>query len=141
MLQILNVSDSFNSPIILNSQLVFTVNPTTLQIVKELRHKYPDRKNTLYVIYKKFPNLNEDKGDANNQNVDIPKILLECVILGMAKFAHSTGLLTTDTRVGGSYIVNPYLERYELAIKKAFEYGFIQDSDLLTRDIRSKGFL
>ena len=139
--QFLEVSDDYKSPIILNDRYVFSVNPSTIQITKDLRFRYPDKKNNLHIVYKKAPVLNKAEGDANNQYVDIPPILIECVILGMAKFAHSSGLLTTDQRVGGSYIVNPYLERYELAIKKAFENGFIVDRGMHKRTVQTKGFI
>lgn len=138
--QFLEITDSYNSPIILNDKFVFSVNPETIQITKDLRYKYPDKKNTLYIIYRKEPKLNKAEGDATKQYVDIPPILLECLILGMAKYAHTTGLLTTDQRVGGSYIVNPYLERYELAIKKAIENGFIIDRGIHKRNVYTKGF-
>lgn len=138
--QFLEISDSYKSPIILNDRFVFSVNPTTIQITKDLRYKYPDKGNNLYIVYRKEPKLNKAEGDAREQYVDIPPILLECVILGMAKFAHTTGLLTTDQRVGGSYIVNPYLERYELAIKKAMENGFVTDRGMHKRSVYTKGF-
>ena len=139
--QFLEVSDDYKSPIILNDRYVFSVNPSTIQITKDLRFRYPDKKNNLHIVYKKAPVLNKAEGDANNQYVDIPPILIECVILGMAKFAHSSGLLTTDQSVGGSYIVNPYLERYELAIKKALENGFIVDRGMHKRTVQTKGFI
>lgn len=139
--QFLEVSDDYKSPIILNDRYVFSVNPSTIQITKDLRFRYPDKKNNLHIVYKKAPVLNKAEGDANDQYVDIPPILIECVILGMAKFAHSSGLLTTDQRVGSSYIVNPYLERYELAIKKALENGFIVDRGMHKRTVQTKGFI
>ena len=139
--QFLEVSDSYKSPILLNDRYVFNVTPDSIQITKDLRYKYPDKQNHLYIVYRKFPELNKAEGDANLQYVDLPPILIECLILGMAKTAHSTGLLTTDQRVGGSYIVNPYLERYELALKKAMEYGFIIDRGVTKRSVRTKGFI
>ena len=137
-MKILDVQDKYQSDIRLNERLVHTINSNTLQVERELLTEHKD--NSLYVLYKVPPKLCKEYL-TNKQIVDIPQALIEALILGMAVKAHGMGALTNDPRTGGSYVQNPYIDRYELAIKKVLDYGYLPPLRINTRTIQTKGFI
>jgi len=137
-MKILNIEDKHKSDIRLNERLVHTIDVNTLQVEKALLQKFKD--NSLYVLYKDSPKLCKDYL-SNKQIVDIPQFLIEVLVLGMAVKAHGMGALTNDPRTGTSYVQNPYIDRYELAIKKVLDYGYLPPNRINTRSIEMKGFI
>lgn len=138
-MQILDIQDDYESDILLNERLVHLIDTFTIQVERELLNSHKD--NTLHILFKKHPELVNSKIDASTQNVDIPIELVECVILGMAAKAHSMGFLSNDPRTGTSYVQNPYIDRYEAAIKKALDNGFIMPTRMARKDWNVKGFV
>lgn len=138
-MQILDIQDDHNSDILLNERLVHLIDTFTIQVERELLNKYSSNK--LHILFKKHPELVDSTKEANTQNVDIPIELVECVILGMAAKAHSMGFLSNDPRTGTSYVQNPYIDRYEAAIKKAIDNGFIMPTRMGRKDWDMKGFV
>lgn len=138
-MQILDIQDDYNSDILLNERLVHLIDTFTIQVERELLNKYGE--NNLHILFKKHPELVDSTKEANTQNVDIPIELVECVIFGMAAKAHSMGFLSNDPRTGTSYVQNPYIDRYEAAIKKAIDNGFIMPTRMARKDWNMKGFV
>ncbi len=138
-MQILDIQDDYQTEIRLNEQKVHKVDTFTIQVEKELLERYDD--NTLHILYKRHPKLVDSAIPAQDQKVDIPIELLECILLGMAVKAHSMSILTNDPRTGSSYVQNPYIDRYELAIKKALENGYITSTNFVRKDYKKKGFV
>ena len=135
-MKILNIEDKHKSDIRLNERLVHTIDVNTLQVEKALLQKFKD--NSLYVLYKDSPKLCKDYL-SNKQIVDIPQFLIEVLVLAVK--AHGMGALTNDPRTGTSYVQNPYIDRYELAIKKVLDYGYLPPNRINTRSIEMKGFI
>lgn len=115
------------------------VDTFNIQVEKDLVNKYAE--NSLHILYKKHPNLCVTNKLAEEQYVDAPIELLEVLLLGMSVKAHTMGFLTTDPRTGQSYVQNPYIDRYEMAIKKALDAGIIQSTSNKRQDLRKKGFV
>lgn len=139
-MKILQIEDKYNTEIELNDYCVFNVTPTKIQVEKSLLDAYID--NSLFVLYKDSPKLCSVDIEPNKQKVDLPPQLIEVLILGMAVKAYGMGALTNDPRTGSSYVQNPYIDRYELAIKKALDYGYLYEDTLIHyRDISKKGFI
>lgn len=139
-MKILKIEDKYNSEIELNDYCVFNVTPTKIQVEQALLKAYRD--NSLYILYKDSPKLCSVDIDPDKQIVDLPPELIEVLILGMAVKAYGMGALTNDPRTGTSYVQNPYIDRYELAIKKAIDYGYLYEDSLVSyRDISKKGFI
>lgn len=74
------------------------------------------------------------------QEIDLPIQLMELLMLGISCKARSANVLQVDPRAGTPYMINPYLERYELAIKKAIDNQFINQSGIEKRTVYTKGF-
>ncbi|EAL4587030.1 hypothetical protein NON42_001165 [Campylobacter coli] len=137
--KILEVKDDYKSPIVLNDNLVHNVSPNVIQVEKELANKYDS--NTLHILYTKQPKMVTDTLPADQQIVDIPEALLECLLLGIASKVSNIGQLTNDPRTGTSYMPNVYIERYEKAIEKVIGEGFLYQLGLNKRDVHTKGFI
>lgn len=76
------------------------------------------------------------------QEIDLPVQLIEVLMLGIAAKARSDNSLQVMTGAGGtSYMINPYLERYELAVKKAIDNQFVNQQAIRQRDVSVKGFI
>lgn len=76
------------------------------------------------------------------QEIDLPVQLIEILMLGISAKARSANVSQIITGAGGSaYVINPYLERYELAIKKAIDSQFVNQQAVKTRDVSVKGFI
>lgn len=73
--------------------------------------------------------------------IDLPIQLIECLKLGVSLQASTVGGTQIDPRAGTPYSINPYLERYELAIKKAIDKGFILRRGIQKRKNHMKGFM
>lgn len=138
-MQILKITDNYNNDILLNERGVHMVDTFNIQVEKDLVNKYAE--NSLHILYKKHPNLCVTDKLAEDQYVDAPIELLEVLLLGMSVKAHTMGFLTTDPRTGQSYVQNPYIDRYEMAIKKALDAGIIQSTSNKRQDLRKKGFV
>lgn len=136
---ILDVQDAYGNTYSTNEYGIHKIDDMTIQVEKAILNKYSS--NTLYIRYKDHPNLCVMNIPASQQIVDIPIELLECVLLGMSVKAHTMGFLTTDPRTGQSYVQNPYIDRYEMAIKKAIANGYIQPTRLERKDWEQKGFV
>lgn len=138
-MQILDIKDNYDNKIILNDELVHMVDTFTIQVEKELLKKYND--NTLHILYKKHPTLLTTEKQPEEQSVDLPIELIDVLLLGIAVKAHGMGTLTNDPRTGTSYVQNPYVDRYELAIKKAIDYGYLPKPRINERKVTDKGFI
>lgn len=137
-MKILQVEDKYRSDIRLNERLVHTLDTNTIQVERKLLKQH--KENSLYILHKVPPKLCVDYL-SNKQIVDIPQELIEVLVLGMAVKAHGMGALTNDPRTGTSYVQNPYIDRYELAIKKVLDYGYLPPTRINTRTITTKGFI
>jgi hypothetical protein len=143
-MQILDIKDDYKSPILLNTNLVHMITTFKIQVEKELVNKY--KENTLHILYKKHPILLKTKNDdgslckPEDQKVDLPIELIDVLLLGIAVKAHGMGTLTNDPRTGTSYVQNPYVDRYELAIKKAIDNGYLNQTNINQRTVHTKGF-
>lgn len=73
--------------------------------------------------------------------IDLPIQLIECLKLGVSMQASTITSFQVDPRAGTPYSVNPYLERYELAIKKAIDKGFVLRRGIQKRKNQMKGFM
>lgn len=139
-MRILNIRDKHRTDIALNDRYVHTINQNKIQVEQSLLNSYNN--NSLYILYKEFPKLCSVDIEPQNQKVDLPIELIEVLILGMAVKAYGMGALTNDPRTGTSYVQNPYIDRYELAIKKAIDYGYLHEESIQSfRDVRTKGFI
>lgn len=158
-LSLISIQDEYDSVIDINSKMVHFASTDVLQVTKELRSKFKD--NSLYLVIRLVPELlnppkiqykpntnvptDESKQQIQsyleNTYIDLPIQLQECLILGIGSKAHSMGFLSNDPRTGTASVVNPYLERYELSIKKAKENGFVHQTTLEHRTISTKGFI
>ena len=138
-MQILEIKDEFKSEIKLNEELVHTSSPTEIQVEQKLLNKHTG--NNLYVRVKLPPRLVDSTKQASDQSVDLPPELLECLLLGIAVKASSIKALSNDPRTGTSYVQNPYMERYELAIKKARDNGYTPQTSMKTLGVFDKGFV
>lgn len=158
-LSLISITDDFDTPIKLNDNFVHMANESTLQVTRDLREKYTQ--NNLHLVIRlapemlKVPKMEYQDGTnkptdeskqavedyLDNTQVDLPAQLLECLMLGIGAKAHSMGFLSNDARTGTASVVNPYLERYELAIKKAKENGFVHQTGLESRTVYTKGFI
>lgn len=74
------------------------------------------------------------------QEIDLPIQLIELLMLGISCKARTANVFQMDNRTGTAYAINPYLERYELAIKKAVDNQFINQVGIEKRDVSTKGF-
>lgn len=74
------------------------------------------------------------------QEIDCPIQLVELLKLGISCQARTANTLQQDPRVGTTYIINPFLERYELAVKKALENQFLNQPSMDNRPVWVKGF-
>lgn len=74
------------------------------------------------------------------QEIDLPVQLIELLMLGISCKARTANVFQMDNRTGTAYAINPYLERYELAIKKAVDNQFINQVGIEKRDVSTKGF-
>lgn len=74
------------------------------------------------------------------QEIDLPIQLIELLMLGVSCNARKGNVVQLDQRVGTTYIVNPYLERYELAVKKAIDNQYINQPGIEKRTVSTKGF-
>lgn len=74
------------------------------------------------------------------QEIDLPIQLIELLMLGISCKARTANVFQMDNRTGTAYAINPYLERYELAVKKAVDNQFINQVGIEKRDISTKGF-
>lgn len=137
-MQILNIQDKYRSDIKINERFVHTIDTDTLQLEKGFLERYQD--NELYILHKVPPRLCKE-WVINSQEVDLPVELIEVLILGMAVKAHGMGALTNDPRTGTSYVQNPYIDRYELAIQKAQQYGYLPPENVTYRSVWDKGFI
>lgn len=158
-LSLLSIVDDYQSNIEINDKFVYFASANTIQITQDLRDKFPT--NNLNCVIRLAPTLLQcpkPKYQANsneltpeskaeiekyltNTEIDLPDQLQECLILGIGAKAHSMGFLSNDPRTGTASVVNPYLERYELAVKKAKENGFVHQTDLASRKVWTKGFI
>jgi hypothetical protein len=75
-----------------------------------------------------------------DQEIDCPIQLVELLKLGISCQARTANTLQQDPRVGTTYIINPFLERYELAVKKALENQFLNQPSMDIRPVQVKGF-
>lgn len=75
------------------------------------------------------------------QEIDLPYQLIEVLMLGISAKARSANVVQIDPRAGTPYTINPYLERYELAIKKAIDSHFTNQQSIGRRDVSVKGFI
>ena len=75
------------------------------------------------------------------QEIDLPMQLIEVLMLGISAKARSANVVQIDPRAGTPYTINPYLERYELAIKKAIDSHFVNQQAIRRRDVSVKGFI
>lgn len=73
--------------------------------------------------------------------IDLPIQLIECLKLGVSMQASTITSFQVDPRAGTPYSINPYLERYELAIKKAIDKGFVLRRGIQKRKNQMKGFM
>ena len=137
-MQILDIKDDHKSPILLNTNLVHMIDTFNLQVEKELANKF--RENTLHILYKKHPQLLTTEKTPYEQKIDLPIELIDVLLLGIAVKAHGMGTLTNDPRTGSSYVQNPYVDRYELAIQKAINNGYLNQTNINQRTVRDKGF-
>lgn len=139
-MKILEINDKYHTDIALNDRYVHTVNQDKIQVEQSLLKAHS--KNSLFVLYKEFPTLCTIDIDAKDQKVDLPIELIEVLILGMAVKAYGMGALTNDPRTGTSYVQNPYIDRYELAIKKAIDNGYLHGESMQSfRNVTTKGFI
>lgn len=138
-MQILDIQDNYRSNIRFNESLVYSITPTSIQVAKKLLDTHPN--NTLHILIKSPPKLVTNDLTAKEQNVDLPMELIECLILGIAAKANDMGVLSNDPRTGTSYVVNPYIDRYELAIKKAIDNCYLMPQSLLRKDYYIKGLV
>ena len=138
-MQILDIKDDYKELILLNTKYVHMINTFTIQVEKELLHKHHD--NTLHILYRKHPKLVSTQKTPEEQTIDLPIELIDVLLLGIAVKAHGMGTLTNDPRTGTSYVQNPYIDRYELAIKKAIDNGYLPPNDLSKRTVSTKGFI
>lgn len=74
------------------------------------------------------------------QEIDLPVQLIELLMLGISCKARTANVFQMDNRTGTAYAINPYLERYELAVKKAVDNQFINQVGIEKRDVSTKGF-
>ena len=159
-MQILDIKDDCGNTIRLNESSIHMINTFNIQVTKEFLSKNIDK--AIHILYKEHPKLLnskidsegyllDDNGDkvldeANNaikatkQKIDLPIELIEVLILGMAVKSYSIRALTNDPRTGTSYVLNPYIDRYELAIQKAINYGYLPQENLKT-DVSRQGFI
>ena len=140
--KILDIKDNYRTPIKLNDRIVHMVDERTIQVEKWFRQKYTD--NNLSILYQKSPNLIEYKEGtafAINQEVDLPPQLLDLLLLAISKHSHSIGQQTIDPRTGTPYLLNPYIERFELAMKNAIDNAKIQPLGTDFRCVHTKGFI
>lgn len=138
-MQILDIKDDYREQILLNTNYVHMIDTFRIQVEKELLSKHYD--NTLHILYKKHPNLVTKDKTPEEQTIDLPIELIDVLLLGIAVKAHGMGTLTNDPRTGTSYVQNPYIDRYELAIKKAMDNGYLPPIDLSKRKVTTKGFI
>lgn len=75
------------------------------------------------------------------QEIDLPIQLMEVLMLGISAKARSSNVVQIEVRTGSSYIINPYLERYELALKKVIDSHFTNQQSIGRRDVSTKGFI
>lgn len=140
--KILDIKDNYRTSIKLNDRIVHMVDDKTIQVEKWFRQKYTD--NNLSILYQKSPKLVEYKEGAPldiNQEVDLPPQLLDLLLLAISKNAHSIGQQTIDPRTGTPYLLNPYIERFELAMKNAVDNAKIQPLGTDFRCVHTKGFI
>ena len=137
-MQILDIKDDHKSPILLNTNLVHMIDTFNLQVEKELANKF--KENTLHILYKKHPQLLTTEKTPEEQKIDLPIELIDVLLLGIAVKAHGMGTLTNDPRTGSSYVQNPYVDRYELAIQKAINNGYLNQTNINQRTVKDKGF-
>lgn len=139
-MKILDIKDKYRSDINLNEKYVYSINQNKIQVEHSLLKAHSN--NSLYILYKEFPQLCTVDIEPKDQKVDLPVELIEILILGMAVKAYGMGALTNDPRTGTSYVQNPYIDRYELAIKKAIDYGYLHEESIQSfRSVRTKGFI
>ena len=150
-MQILDIKDDCGNTIRLNESSIHMINTFNIQVTKEFLSKNIDK--AIHILYKEHPKLLsskidsegyllDDNGDkvldeANNaikaikQKIDLPIELIK---------SYSIRALTNDPRTGTSYVLNPYIDRYELAIQKAINYGYLPQENLKT-DVSRQGFI
>lgn len=139
-MKILDIKDKYNSDIVLNDRYVYSITQDKIQVEHALLKVHSD--NSLYILFKEFPTLCTTDIEPQNQKVDLPIELIEVLILGMAVKAYGMGALTNDPRTGTSYVQNPYIDRYELAIKKAIDSGYLHEESIQSfRSVSTKGFI
>lgn len=138
-MNILDIQDDYGTKINLNDEYVHTINSTTIQVEKRLLKKHKD--NNLHILIREQPKLVDSSLKPEDQMLDLPIELIECLLLGLAVKAHNMGVLTNDPRTGSSYVTNPYIDRYEQAIKKAIDYGYIPAQTLERKDFCRKALV
>lgn len=137
-MQIIDIKDDYKSDINFNESLVHMIDTYNIQVERKLLDEYKD--NTLHILYRKHPQLVTIDKTPDEQKIDLPIELIEVLLLGIAVKAYGMGTLTNDPRTGTSYVQNPYVDRYEVAIKKAIDYGYLPQNKINQRKVTDKGF-
>mgnify|MGYP006874320093 FL=1 len=147
--------------------IICKVNPILIEISDEVKSAINENKNRLFgyientqqnmvtvnqEIVKDSEIINVNSIDNNRKNseilkefmeqeIDLPIQLIEVLMLGISAKARSANVVQIDPRAGTPYTINPYLERYELAIKKAIDSHFTNQQAIKHRDVSVKGFI
>lgn len=121
ILNYIEAKDDKDSDLSINNKGVFLVDKNTIQVDQNLLNKYTN--NTLHILYKKSPEMVTISKTIQEQYVDLPISLLECLIFGMAYYAHTIGIITADmSKAYGGLTVDNLKKTYESSIQKAMAY-------------------
>lgn len=133
-----------------NLHLIVKINPKLIEIdddIKEATNTSFSRRPETNLTEEEKKNIelemqNKQKIIENflEQEIDLPIQLIELLMLGISCKARTANVFQMDNRTGTAYAINPYLERYELAIKKAIDNQFINQIGIEKRDVSTKGF-
>lgn len=130
--------------------IIVKMNPKLIEIDDDIREatnfsfsRRPESNLTEEEKQKIEIKMNNQKKILDNfleQEIDLPIQLIELLMLGISCKARTANVFQMDNRTGTAYAINPYLERYELAIKKAVDNQFINQIGIEKRDVSTKGF-
>lgn len=142
------------NPILLdiNSEVKAAINENKARIFGYVENTRQDKITTKQEVIKSDEVINVNSLDGSKKNseilkefleqeIDLPMQLVEVLMLGISAKARSANVVQLDPRAGTPYTINPYLERYELAIKKAIDSHFVNQQAVRHRDISVKGFI
>ena len=140
--QLLDISDEVKAAVNENTARIFGYVENTKQEKVTSSQEVIESEETINVnSLDKTKKNSEVLKEFLEQEIDLPLQLVEVLMLGISAKARTANVVQIDPRAGTPYSINPYLERYELAIKKAVDNQFINQLPVGRRDVSVKGFV